>query len=587
MTTSELIRAALAWLATYAVHSTLFLGLAFGLDRLRRPRVERNRERVWKLALVGGVLSATLQCALGARAPFGHVDWQGPAVARRAEPAAVVPAPSPLPAARENAPRRVGPASPSLRPASARPARVPRTTAARPRSVPATRVALGPGEALDVLPDALPIVARVAQPEREPRPAPRAAPAPAGEPAPREGARASERDPIPGSSGALTALSQAVRERWHGWVLAAWTGAGLLGLLGFALSWAALRRHLLGRDQLVDGPLVATLARLSREAGLRRRVRLSVSARIATPFSTGWLRPEICLPRAVVSALSPAQQEALLAHELAHVVRRDPAWFALSFLLERLFFFQPLNRLARRQLAELAEVACDDWAVRWTGARLALASCLTEVAGWSVAARPRHVALPGLAGSRSRLGQRVERLLDDRRSPAGEPPTPWWPPIAAGALTLAVLTVPGVSAQPPRPAPLRSAPPPEPAPAEAILGPAPTATEPPPAAAPLAADLASQHELASELVLLEAELTALRAELEARDLHARFEAPLSALQARLEELRHQHAQAEALIRRLAASLSEPLGEPLQEPPTGGPPPPAAGPAPTALPRESR
>ncbi|HEX6885555.1 MAG TPA: M56 family metallopeptidase [Planctomycetota bacterium] len=584
MTTSELIRAALAWLATYAVHSTLFLGLAFGLDRLRRPRLERNRERVWKLALVGGVLSATLQCALGARAPFGHVEWQGQGAARPAEQAEAVPAPSALPAPTVAATRADKASPPSTaRPAPAGAERAPRTRAARPRTAPATRLALGPGEALDVLP----IATRF--PPTAPGPAQRGTPAPLDEPAPLAGTRPAGPDTSAGTSGGLTALSQTVRARWHGWVLAAWTGAGLLGLLGFALSWAALRRHLLGREQLVDGPLVAMLARLAREAGLRRRVRLSVSTRIATPFSTGWLRPEICLPRAVASALSPAQQEALLAHELAHVVRRDPAWFALGFLLERLFFFQPLNRLARRQLAELAEVACDDWAVRWTGARLALASCLTEVAGWSVAARPRHAALPGLAGSRSRLGQRVERLLDDRRAPAGEPPAPWWPPVAAGALTLAVLTVPGVSAQPPRPAPLRTGAPLRAtspsslrASPEAILS-ASMPVEPAPVADPgparLAADLASQHELASELLLLEAELTALRAELEARDLHERFEAPLSALQARLEELRHQHAQAEALIRRLAASLSEP--------PTGGPTPPAAGPAPTALPRESR
>ena len=147
----------------------------------------------------------------------------------------------------------------------------------------------------------------------------------------------------------------------------------------------------------------------------------------------------MCVPSAVLTALTRSQQEALLAHELAHLVRRDPAWFGLGYLIETLLFFQPLNRLARRQLAELAELACDDWAVRWTGARVALASCLAEVAGWVIGERPLRLAPPGLAGQPSRLRHRVEPFVDDRRSPAGDPPTPWWPPVSVAALALVAL----------------------------------------------------------------------------------------------------------------------------------------------------
>ena len=52
--------------------------------------------------------------------------------------------------------------------------------------------------------------------------------------------------------------------------------------------------------------------------------------------------------RAAIAELDAPQLRAMLAHELAHLERRDPQWLAFACILERAFFFQPLNRLARR-----------------------------------------------------------------------------------------------------------------------------------------------------------------------------------------------------------------------------------------------
>ena len=61
-------------------------------------------------------------------------------------------------------------------------------------------------------------------------------------------------------------------------------------------------------------------------------------------------------------------------------------------MIERLFFFQPLNRFARRALVDNAELLCDEKAVQWTGSRLGLASCLATVAEWHL--ERRSAALP-------------------------------------------------------------------------------------------------------------------------------------------------------------------------------------------------
>lgn len=559
MTTRDAVRAALSWLATYGLHSTLFLGAAWLLCVLRPPRVNRNRERLWKLALVGGVVSATLQVAIGARPLLGRIDWPL-ADPERAAPATARPS-TPV----RELPREQSEPAPQVAQLSSRIEPLERTSSA---SLPAAH---GPA-----MPEDTERVPMSAPPNEAGEPAQLAGPAASTT----SGASATTRPApqhVPTRAGFLARLSSpSWSQRWPGFVLGLWFACGLLGLAGLLFSWSCLRRRMLGRRILTEGALVELLDDLRARAGIARRVRLSVSPRIAAPFSTGLFRAEVCVPAAVLTALTRTQQEALLAHELAHLLRRDPAWFGLGYLLEKLFFFQPLNRLARRRISELAEIACDDWAVRWTGARTALASCLAEVAGWVVGERPRLVMPPGLAGHPSRLRQRVERLLDDRRSPAGEPPTSWWPPLAAATLALAALAVPGVSAETTRrPRPTGAEPRPDEPPT--IRPPALTSPEPDPLPepeVPASFDLsAARGVLETELALLEGELSALHAELEARALDMRFQEALQKIDGRMEELRAQHQRARELLALLTdphtpASTPDPLADAL--PPSTNP-----------------
>ena len=58
------------WLVTYALHSTLFLGGAWLVTSRGLLRSDGLVEMVWKLALVGGVVTATVQLGFGLT-PFG------------------------------------------------------------------------------------------------------------------------------------------------------------------------------------------------------------------------------------------------------------------------------------------------------------------------------------------------------------------------------------------------------------------------------------------------------------------------------------------------------------------------------------
>jgi hypothetical protein len=103
---------------------------------------------------------------------------------------------------------------------------------------------------------------------------------------------------------------------------------------------------------------------------------------------------------------------AMLGHEIAHHMRRDPLRLLGLNLLQALFFFQPLFRVASRQLHLAAEEQCDAWGASHLEDRLAMARCLTEVAAW-VLPQDRRLLVAGMARRRSQLGVRVERLMDE------------------------------------------------------------------------------------------------------------------------------------------------------------------------------
>jgi len=199
---------------------------------------------------------------------------------------------------------------------------------------------------------------------------------------------------------------------WLGLLCGAWAAGASLAVGRLLASRLRVGKRLQGRREIRDGILPEILLRLRRRGRIERPVRLTVSPLVAGPLAFG--KDEICLPERAVTDLTSEQQESALAHELAHLVRRDPSWRLVSALVEGVFFFQPMNRLARRRIQESAEYLCDDWAVQHTGRGLTLARCLAEVAGWIVSERRPDLA-PAMTEGGSPLVRRVERLLDGRR----------------------------------------------------------------------------------------------------------------------------------------------------------------------------
>ena len=101
---------------------------------------------------------------------------------------------------------------------------------------------------------------------------------------------------------------------------------------------------------------------------LRRRVSVSLPIRdriylcdaISSPFILGVVKPHIYLP----SGLDEVQRRNVLAHEQAHLARRDHWWKPLGFALLAVYWFNPVLWLAYTLLCRDIELACDERVIR-------------------------------------------------------------------------------------------------------------------------------------------------------------------------------------------------------------------------------
>jgi hypothetical protein len=256
--------------------------------------------------------------------------------------------------------------------------------------------------------------------------------------------------------------------------------------------------------------------------GLRRAPRIRLADAHIPPVL--WPGPpcEILLPAALAESLPDDELDAMLAHELGHVRRRDHWTRALELLAVAVFWWHPVVWWARRNLRAAEESCCDALVVRTLGDRSrSYADALVKTLEFLTCAPHRPVpALATGAGDFHRLKERLTMIVN--RSSA-RPLSPWKHRTVL-ALALGALAVgPSWTA-----AETSGDPPPAPPAVEAPAVEAPPAPEAPPSV-PFGADpelLQALQELQNESAALERRMADLERQ---RDL----------LQLRMEELETQ------------------------------------------------
>jgi bla regulator protein BlaR1 len=205
---------------------------------------------------------------------------------------------------------------------------------------------------------------------------------------------------VNGASGGLLALLQSQLAL----IVAFWAAcAAVLALrMGLGLLW--IRRT--ARSRRSDAHWQALTTRMAGAFGLTRAVQLRVVDGLGSPLTAGWLRPVILLPAALVSGMPAQLLEALLAHEMAHIRRRDYLVNLGQNVVEILLFYHPAVWWISGRIRVEREQIADDMAARHTGQPRELAKALSELERIQFGGRALAMAASG-----GDLLARVRRLL--------------------------------------------------------------------------------------------------------------------------------------------------------------------------------
>jgi len=180
-------------------------------------------------------------------------------------------------------------------------------------------------------------------------------------------------------------------------------------LIGFA-RWRRISAAIGESAPLREGREVNALRRVERVAGMPRRIELLLSRTSMEPGIFGILRPVLVWPHGVSERLGDAHLEAILAHELCHVRRRDNLASAVHILVEAIFWFHPLVWWLGARLVEERERACDEEVLASGGDRQVYAESILKICEFCVESPLACVA--GVTGAD--LKKRVARIMTER-----------------------------------------------------------------------------------------------------------------------------------------------------------------------------
>jgi len=206
------------------------------------------------------------------------------------------------------------------------------------------------------------------------------------------------------ASSILPQLTQAIGVLW------------LVGFLAVLVLWCVRWRRVSAATKhampLEEGREVAVLRRMERIGGIRRPLAMLLSRTSLEPGIFGIARPVLVWPEGISQHLDEAHLEAILAHEVWHVRRRDNLFAALHMLVEAVFWFYPLVWWLGARLIDERERACDEGVVALGKDRQIYAESILKVCEFCLGS-----PLPCVSGiTGADLKRRMVHIMNDRIS---------------------------------------------------------------------------------------------------------------------------------------------------------------------------
>jgi bla regulator protein blaR1 len=196
-------------------------------------------------------------------------------------------------------------------------------------------------------------------------------------------------------------------------ILATW----LCGIVIVSLAYWARWRRVLAASRLAaelhKGRELVILRHLEAELGIATPVELLLSPNGSEPGIFGILRPRLLWPQGISERMDDAHIEAVILHELLHVLRRDNRAALVHMVVQSLFWFHPLIWWMGNRLVQERERACDEEVLLRGGDRRIYAESILRVCEFCVASPLASVS--GVTGAD--LKERIARILSGQIVP--------------------------------------------------------------------------------------------------------------------------------------------------------------------------
>jgi len=201
--------------------------------------------------------------------------------------------------------------------------------------------------------------------------------------------------------------------RYSVWLTPFWLAGVLILSLRQLGGWVLTRRVLKSAIPITDSKLQNRLGELAITLKLRCVVKFVQSTLADVPMVIGAFRPVLILPVTLLTGLTAAQCDAILAHELAHIRRNDFLLNLLQVMLETLLFYHPAIWWISRRIRLDREFCCDDIAAQFSGYRLALAEGLAVIEATRLEKNVAPLAVTALGNKKPGITyRRIKRILN-------------------------------------------------------------------------------------------------------------------------------------------------------------------------------
>jgi len=186
-------------------------------------------------------------------------------------------------------------------------------------------------------------------------------------------------------------------------ILMAWAAGCAVVLFVWWMRWRRVAEIVRAAAPLREGREVDALRRLG-------EIQILFSAAAIEPGIFGILRPVLLWPAGISERLTDAQMDAILAHEIGHVRRRDNLTAAIHMLVEAVFWFHPLVWWIGARLVEERETACDQDVLRFEREPEVYAEGILKVCEYCLEAP--LLCVSGVSGSD--LKKRIQGIMAHR-----------------------------------------------------------------------------------------------------------------------------------------------------------------------------